>query len=350
MAPLVEIFGDVYIGRHSFVTNNTILRAAPEQHICIGDWTNLQDNVRVSSRDESTHIGDETSLAHHGIVRDSRLDDFVFIGFNAQVLSSTIQDDAFILHGAYVEGVTVPSGRLVGVGQVVLTQEEADALPVAPRNTEEFRRKVLDVNAEFSQSYTKLYETEGYDALVDVSPSPRTSFNPKRMEPQVGEGVELREFACVVGDVRLGSGSRVSQRTAIRADEGAPIVIGANADLGNRVTFHALQGTDIRIGNGLTAQDDAVLHGPLAMGDNVSVKEWAVVFRVNVEDSVVIGAAALVVGPAREDGEAMLTIPADTVIPDEAVITSEEDLRDVLSGGRGSRDLKRDSIARGMPT
>ncbi len=349
VAPLVEILGDVYIGRHSFVTNNTILRAEPEQHICIGSRTNVQDNARVSARHEAIHIGDESSLAHHGIVRDSQLGDFVFIGFNAQVRRSIVEDGAFILHGAYIEGVTVPKDRLVGVGQVVLTQEVADALPVAPRTTEEFRRKVLDVNAEFAQSYIEMYETEGYDALVAISPSPSTSFNPKRIEPQIGQGVELREFAWVVGDVRLGAGSTVSQRAAIRADEGAPIVIGSNATVGNRVTFHALQGTEIRIGSDLTAQDDTVLHGPLAMGDNVRVGEWAVVFRVNVEDNVVIGEAALVVGPPPEDGDGLLTIPAGTVIPDEAVITSEEDLRDVLRGGLGSRDPKRDSLVPGTP-
>ncbi|MDP9353032.1 MAG: carbonate dehydratase, partial [Chloroflexota bacterium] len=138
VAPLVEISGEVYIGRHSFVTNHTILRAEPEQHICIGGRTNVQDNAWVSAHHEVSHIGDESSLAHHGIVRDSQLGDFVFIGFNAQVRNSVIEDGVFILHGAYVEGVTVPKDRLVGVGQVVLTQEVADALPVAPRTTEEF--------------------------------------------------------------------------------------------------------------------------------------------------------------------------------------------------------------------
>jgi hypothetical protein len=39
-----------------------------------------------------------------------------------------------------------------------------------------------------------------------------------------------------------------------------------------------------------------------------------------------------------------LTIPVGTVIPEEAVITSEQDLTDVLSGGDGSRDEERDKI------
>ena len=80
------------------------------------------------------------------------------------------------------------------------------------------------------------------------------------------------------------------------------------------------------------------------MGNNISVEDDAVIFRVNVEDNVKIGERALIVGPAPEDGQKLLNIPAGTVIPDEAVITSEEDLRDVLRGGDGSRDEDRDSI------
>jgi carbon dioxide concentrating mechanism protein CcmM len=344
VAPLVEIFGDVYIGGRSFVAGNTIVGAAPDRLVCVGSETNLQDNIIVRSLGKSIDIGDQTSLAHHGIVRDSEVGDFVFIGFNAQVSNSVIEDGAFILHGAYIEGVTIPENRMVGIGQVVLTQEEADALPEALEITEEFRREVLDVNAEFASSYINLYYTEGYESLISIGPNPVTSFNPEPLLPHIGENVELQEFVRVVGDVRLGANSKVDQRTAIRADEGSPIVIGAHADIDDRVTFHALKGTDIRIGDKLTAQDDIVFHGPLVLGNNISVEDDAVIFRVNVEDNVKIGERALVVGPAPEGGRNLLKIPAGTVIPDEAVITSEEDLRDVLRGGDGSRDEDRDSI------
>ncbi len=348
VAPLVEIFGDVYIGHRSFIASNTIVRAAPDLSTCIGSETNLQDNIIVRSQEEASHIGDETSIAHHGVVRDSEIGDFAFIGFNAVIRNAIVEDGAFILHGAYVEGVTIPEDRIVGVGQVVTDQAEADALPKAPAATAEFRHEVLDVNAEFAESYIDLYEDEGYDALIDVGGNPVTSFNPERISPTLGANVELQEFVRIVGDVRLGAHSRVGQRSAIRADEGSPIIIGANADLDNRLTFHALKDTEIRIGDNLTAADDVVFHGPLVMGNGISVGDDAVVFRVNVEDDVKIGERALLVGPAPEDGGELLTIPAGSVIPDEAVITSEEDLQDVLAGGDGSRDEGRDTLVQ-MP-
>lgn len=139
--------------------------------------------------------------------------------------------------------------------------------------------------------------------------------------------MKLGEFARIVGDARIGDGTRVGQRAAIRTDEGAPIVIGRGYDICNRVTFHALKGADIQIGDAFFAGDSTVLHGPLEMGNGVQqVGDRAVVFRVSVEDGVNIGEAALVVEPASESGELTLKIPAGTVVPDGAIIKSQDDL------------------------
>ena len=326
VSPLAEVFGDVFVGTGVFVAGNTVLRAAPERRLEIGDQTNIQDNCVIRSLEEDSSISTETSLAHHAVVRDCEIGDFVFIGFNAEVRNCTIGNGVFIQHGARVENVELAENAYVDVGEVVTTQEQADDLPTAESATEEFRREVLDVNAEFAESYVTLFEEEGYRATIDVGPQPSTSFNPDPVEPQLGDKVRLGEFARVVGDVRIGDGTRVGQRAAIRADEGAPIVIGRGSDIRNRVTFHALKGTDIQIGDALFAGDDAVLHGPLEMGNGVQVGDRAVVFRVSVEDGVNIGESALVVGPASEDGELTLTISAGTVIPDGAIIKSQEDL------------------------
>jgi carbon dioxide concentrating mechanism protein CcmM len=329
VAPLVEVFGDVRIGEHSFVASNTILRASPDNRLEIGSETNAQDNIVMGALGTSSTIGDETSIAHHAIVRDSDIGDFAFVGFNAEVVNSTVGEGAFIQHGAHVEGVEIPENAYVDVGQEVTTQEQADALPEAEPDTEEFRREVLDVNKEFAEGYIELYDSgDGYEEVIAVGPNPETSFNPEQVEPQIGEGTEIGEFVRIIGDVRVGENSDIEQRTAIRADEGTPIIIGARASIDDRVTFHALKGTDIRIGDDLTAADDVVLHGPLEMGDGISVEDDAVVFRVVVEDAVEIGEGAIIAGPAPEEegGELPLRIPEGTNIPAGAVITSTEDL------------------------
>ena len=118
--------------------------------------------------------------------------------------------------------MTIPEDALLAPGTVVTDQATADGLPTVETAEEDFKRAVLEVNAEFAEDYVDLYEEEGYDAVVGVGPNPETEFNPEGVEPQIGAEGEIGEFARVVGDVRLGPGSEVSDRAAIRTDEGAP--------------------------------------------------------------------------------------------------------------------------------
>lgn len=321
VSPAVELFGDIFIGERCFIAGNTILRAAPELRLEIGDETNAQDNVVARALEENSTVGSRVSLAHHAVVRDSKVGDFAFVGFLAVVENAVVGEGCLIMARGLVRGVTLPPNSVVNPGVIVEDQATADSLPTIDEMGEEFKLEVLEVNAEFAESYIELYEEEGYQAVIGVGPEPLTSFNSERIEPQVAPDVELGEFVRVVGDVRIGSGSRLRQRTAVRADEGAPIVIGANDDIRNRVTFHALKDTQLIVGDNLFADDDAVLHGPLEAGSNVSVGNESVLFRAQVGDDVTIGDRAVVQGSAAEDGRLELVIPSGTIIPDGAIVT-----------------------------
>jgi carbon dioxide concentrating mechanism protein CcmM len=327
--PLIELSGEVYIGEESFVTGNTVLRADEGQRVQIGSQSNAQDNVTVEALKSNTAVNNETSLAHHATIEDSEIGDFVFVGFNAQVRNSTLKDGAFVLHGARVENVTLPEDSFVKAGQVIDEQSEADALPTADEGTEEFRREVLDVNEEFAKGYSELYEEEGEDALTGIGPNPETSFN-SMTEPEVPDSVTVGRFVRIIGDARIGENSNVGERSAIRADEGSPIVIGKNADIKDRVTFHALKDTELRVGDQLTAGDDAVLHGPLEAGDSLQVGDRAVIFRVKAGNNVTVGEGAIIAGPEGDNGELELEIPDGTNIPSGAVVTNQEELDAIL--------------------
>lgn len=154
------------------------------------------------------------------------------------------------------------------------------------------------------------------------------------MEPRIGGDSEIGEFSRIVGDVRLGAGSEVADRAAIRADEGSPIIIGENAEIDERVTFHALEETSITVGDNLVADDDTVLHGPLEVGNNLTVEDDSVVFRVEVGDDVTVGEDVIIQGPASETEDPdnlTLVIPDGAVIPEGAVITDEDSLEEALS-------------------
>jgi carbon dioxide concentrating mechanism protein CcmM len=326
VSPLTENFGDVFIGQENFISASTALRAAPGLRVEIGNQTTIHDNVIVRARKDSVTIGEQTALAHHGTVHDSEIGNSVYIGYNTAVNNSRVGDGAVIYHGALVEGVEISENRFVGAGEVVTDQATADALPKLDEAGVDtyYTQDLLEIDRELRKGYIELYEREGYEAVIGVSVNPKTSFNAEQVEPQISERAELDEFARVVGDVYIGENSYVGRRTAIRADEGYPIVIGPGAIIDDRVTFHAIRGTEIQIGEYLVAGDDVVLHGPLEMGNDNVVGEDAVVFRVRVGDNVQIGEGAVIAGPAGE--ELTLEIPDDTIIPSGAVVTSEKDL------------------------
>jgi carbonic anhydrase/acetyltransferase-like protein (isoleucine patch superfamily) len=225
-----------------------------------------------------------------------------------------LEDGAFVLHGATLSNVRIGQNRLVPIGAVITTQAQADALPLKTEDNSEFQNEVLEVNREFAENYSQLYEEGGFDAITGVSAAPKTSWNPEPVSPTLGENVQIDEFARIVGDVRVGSNSVIGQRTSIRADEGSPIIIGENAEIEDRVTFHALKGTSIRIGKNLDADDNIIFHGPLEVGDNLTIEDDAILFRSQVGNNVTIGTGAIVVGVTLRDG---------VQVPDNAVITTQ---------------------------
>ncbi len=326
ISPMVELFGDVSVGKKVFVASNTILRADPETRLCISNETNLQDNILFLARRNapapaaecgalSSSIGERTSIAHQANIKNSKIGSFTFVGFRARLNNVVLEDGAFVLHGATLSNVRIGKDRLVPIGAVITTQAQADALPLKTAANSDFQNEVLEVNEEFAEDYGELYEEKGFDAVTGASPAPKTSWNPKPASPTLGKNVRLDEFVRLVGDVQLGSNSVVGERTAIRADEGSPIIIGDNAKIEDRVTFHALKGTSIRIGKNLDTDDNIVFHGPLEVGDNLTIGDDAVLFHSQVGNNVTIGTGALVVHVKLRDG---------VQVPEGAVITTQE--------------------------
>ncbi len=329
VSPLVERFGRVQVGREVFVAGNTVLRADPGRRVCLGSQTNVQDNVFVLALSDraavagtcahrATQTGRRTSLAHQAEVINSRIGNFVFVGFHARIFNAVVQDGAFIGHGAVIRHVRIPRDRIVGIGQRVLTQAAANALPGKQEAHADFQREVLEVNEEFAEHYAELYHDAGHTAVTGISRSPRTSFN-RGLRPTIGAGLSREPFARIVGDVRLGPDAIVGRRTSIRADEGSPIVIGARAQIEDRVTFHSLSGTSITIGDRLHTADNIVFHGPLSVGDDLTIGDDAILFRATVGNGVTIGDSAIVAGPA----DAPIQLVDGARVPPNAVITTQ---------------------------
>ena len=139
----------------------------------------------------------------------------------------------------------------------------------------------------------------------------------------------------IIGDVQMTNSLRQLQRVmgrddSIRADEASPFLIGKIVRMGNRVTIHGLEYTNLASGHGDTFGFHDVIHGgsdsgqdpeeTTQIGSGVRVGAWAVVFRSTIGDDCVIGPYVYV------DGS---TLAPDTVVPRGAIIINNQYLGQV---------------------
>lgn len=330
----------------TFITLGNLVYVAPFaslkaggilQPVRIGNESNVQDSVVVDATTGGILIGDKVILAHGATVKGTAAIGMAgrcpvrgqtvcpsFVGFNAVVDGAIVQKDAMVSALARVApGVTIPSGRKVLSGANVTANSQVAAKSVAVTEADRlFMDGVIEVNREFAVVYTELAAAEPA-AVRGISVNPATPFNPIENAPTLN-GMETVAPAFrnrIIGDVRIGNtlaelrlvmGAQIS----LRADEGFPFVIGSIASMASNTTFHALEHTDIETGLNGRFGFHSVVHGgggegQTVAGDNLSVGDWAVLFRSTVGSGTSIGYKSLV---------QQADLPAGSVVPDCTVI------------------------------
>lgn len=200
-------------------------------------------------------------------------------------------------------------------GKFVRTQAEADsaALGKVAAVTEadrKFMAGVLHVNVAFAKGYTRLYQSApGQTRGVARDPG-ESAFNVDADLPSLGGQTTARpEFnARIIGKVAMANtadelGRLLGANVAIRADEGDGFTFGILTSVQDRVTFHALEHTTMQVGDRMRVGFHAE--------DEVSIADWAVVFRSTIGKGSSIGVRVLVDGSQLAPG---------TVVPDRAII------------------------------
>lgn len=169
LSPFTFIVGDVTIRENVYVGPFVSIRADEGTPFYIGQDSNLQDGVilhglknqyvEAGNKIFSIYIGKGVSCAHRALIHGPcRIDDHVFIGFQAIVYNAHIGEGAFISSGAVVtNGVKIKPNSFVPPGATIDTQERADLLSTVPINKEEFAKEVQRVNREFPSAYTLLF-------------------------------------------------------------------------------------------------------------------------------------------------------------------------------------------------
>ncbi|WP_072920080.1 hypothetical protein [Geodermatophilus obscurus] len=351
----------ITLGEQMYVGPFAELLATEHAPITIGQASNAQDNVTVDARGgEGIEVGDDVILAHGSSVLgtasvgvrsrplpqavvDAGVDTeggSVFLSFGAQVDGATVEVDSGVSALARVApGVTLPSGYLVLPGKNVTTQAEAQdpALGKVRYITQAdiaFNEAVLHVNESLAREYTELHRVDPsavHGANIDPG---HTEFNPDADLPSfAGEEQARPDFRNrVIGDVDLADtfarfAQRTGERIAIRADEGEPFVIGHVDEMGDGVVFHALEHTDLHVGDDVRYGAGAIVHGggrvvvegqpdeQTVVGDDVRLGDGSVVFRSTIGDGARIGDRSAVVGT---------DLPAGALVPPGTIVLNGE--------------------------
>lgn len=163
------IIGNVTIKKNVFIAPNVSVRADEGFPIYIDSDTNLQDGVilhglehgRVDHNGEevSIYIGKHVSCAHGCIIHGPcKIEDNVFVGFNAVILDATMGDGCFVSINALVTGgVNLKPNRFIPIGAVIDTQEKANCLRQVTHEEIKFAQEVQFVNNQFPRAYSKLF-------------------------------------------------------------------------------------------------------------------------------------------------------------------------------------------------
>lgn len=147
--------------------------------------------------------------------------------------------------------------------------------------------------------------------------------DPKGHLPLVDTSAWLHPTAQLIGKVRIGADVLVCAGAILRADEStedgevSPVEIGPGTNVQDGVIVHALAGTEVVVGQGVSLAHGCVVHGPSVVSDGCFVGFRAVVFKSNLGEGAMVSAGAVVQS---------VDLPPGVHVPPGAAVTTEEEV------------------------
>jgi carbon dioxide concentrating mechanism protein CcmM len=163
--PVANIIGDVRIGANVIIAPGTSIRADEGTPFHIGENTNIQDGVvihgleqgRVIGDDQNKYsvwIGDNVSITHMALIHGpAYVGDNSFIGFRSTVFNARVGAGCIVMMHALIQDVEIPPGKYVPSGAIITTQQQADRLPDAEPEDQQFAHHVVGVNQSLRTGY-----------------------------------------------------------------------------------------------------------------------------------------------------------------------------------------------------
>lgn len=212
--PFAVVIGDCHIGKMVLMAPTSVCRGDEGTPIHIGDYSNVQDGVilhalettvdaqnidsrrfsesgdRLLANDSrfdqgyAIFVGDRVSLAHDSMVHGPAwIGNDTFVGMKSLIFDAKVGNKVAIgVSSTITGGVVIADNKFVPPGSVIVTQQQADALPSRIGSAyENINKAVIHVNENLADAYNHqdiekikyyrevLMEEEG---LVTTKPSP----------------------------------------------------------------------------------------------------------------------------------------------------------------------------------
>ena len=187
--PFAIVIGNCHIGKWVTMSPTAVCRADEGTPILIGDGSNIQDGVVLHALETVDHghniddrrfsmdgerlkgddpafvdgyavfVGNNTSLAHGSMVHGPAwVGSNTFIGMESLVFNAKVGNNVALgVSSTITGGVVIADGKFVPPGSVIMTQEQADALPERiGSDYETINSAVVNVNLQLSEGYNQL--------------------------------------------------------------------------------------------------------------------------------------------------------------------------------------------------
>ncbi len=153
-------------------------------------------------------------------------------------------------------------------------------------------------------------EPPEFDPLGNAPAADSPEAGARFVAPRIASPELIHPNASVLGGVELAPGVVVGAGSYVLGDVAPTVSVGARTRIGRNTSLHELTFTSCRVGEDCVIGDRVVIHGPVELGDRVTVGDGAVLFGPKILDDVTIGARSLVFGPV----EIVEDVPPDTII------------------------------------
>ena len=186
--PFAIVIGDCHIGKMVLMGPTAVCRGDEGTPLYIGDYSNIQDGVILHALETTINeqnidgrrfsangdlltandsrfvhgyaifVGDRVSLAHDSMVHGPAwIGNDTFVGMKSLIFNAKVGNNVAIgVSSTITGGVVIPDNKFVPPGNVIVTQQQADALPSRIGSPyENINKDVIHVNENLAEGYNQ---------------------------------------------------------------------------------------------------------------------------------------------------------------------------------------------------